>query len=309
MAFVQKYPIGVAGQAWGAAEKAAWVAQTAVSRTYQAEVLDKLEPLKADFDVKQYGALSVDAARFPLFAVTTKDWSADKPSVLVTGGVHGYETSGVQGALLFLQTKALAYAGKGLNVAVLPCVSPWGYERIQRWSHDAVDPNRSFNAERRAEEAAAVMDWVAAQGVAQWLMHVDCHETTDSDSNEFCPAKAARDGVELGDFAIPDGFFLVGDTENPQPEWHAAMIAAVKAVTHIAPADAKGQIIEADVTQEGTITYPLQALSLCASVTNAAYATTTEVYPDSAKATAEQCNRAQVACIAGGLDFLIAKGL
>ncbi|KAL7576384.1 hypothetical protein ACA910_018192 [Epithemia clementina (nom. ined.)] len=30
-------------------------------------------------------------------------------NVLITGGVHGYKTSGVQGALLFLQTKAEQY--------------------------------------------------------------------------------------------------------------------------------------------------------------------------------------------------------
>jgi len=35
--------------------------------------------------------------------------------------------------------------------------------------------------------------------------------------------------------------------------------------------------------------------------------TTTEVYPDSPKATAEVCNRAQVAAIRGGLDFILAE--
>ena len=34
-------------------------------------------------------------------------------------------------------------------------------------------------------------------------------------------------------------------------------------------------------------------------------ATTTEVYPDSPTATPEQCNAAQVACICGGLDWLV----
>jgi hypothetical protein len=47
----------------------------------------------------------------------------------VTGGVHGYETSGVEGALLFLETKAEAYS-KDFNILVAPCISPWGYERI-----------------------------------------------------------------------------------------------------------------------------------------------------------------------------------
>ena len=52
------------------------------------------------------------------------------------------------------------------------------------------------------------------------------------------------------------------------------------------------------------------SLGLCSGVTNAEFATTTEVYPDSPKATDEQCNRAQVACVVGGLEYIIkAKGL
>jgi len=41
-------------------------------------------------------------------------------------------------------------------------------------------------------------------------------------------------------------------------------------------------------------------------VTNALYATTTEVYPDSktTPVTADQCNRAQVAAVLGGLEHL-----
>jgi len=51
--------------------------------------------MKGDFDVEQYGALSVDKERYPLFCLKTKNWDAKKMNVLVTGGVHGYETSGV----------------------------------------------------------------------------------------------------------------------------------------------------------------------------------------------------------------------
>lgn len=46
----------------------------------------------------------------------------------------------------------------------------------------------------------------------KWLMHIDLHETTDSDFYEFIPAKAARDGViEFQNLKIPDGFYLIGD--------------------------------------------------------------------------------------------------
>jgi len=52
----------------------------------------------------------------------------------------------------------------------------------------------------------------------------------------------------------------------------------------------------------------VKTLSLCSSCTSgAAYATTTEVYPDSPKTTPGQCNAAQVACVVGGLDFLLLK--
>ena len=88
-------------------------------------------------------------------AVLSKDWDAAKPSVLVTGGVHGYETSGVQGALLFASTQMAAYGGR-FNIAVCPCVNPWGYEGAQRWDSATIAPNRHFIADSPCEPCAAV---------------------------------------------------------------------------------------------------------------------------------------------------------
>ena len=102
------FPIGAAGQAWGDEERATWAARAGVARrSYAEEVLAKLELLKDRFDIVQYGALSQDPARYPLFCIKTRgfDPGNGKPCVLVTGGVHGYETSGVQGALGFAATE------------------------------------------------------------------------------------------------------------------------------------------------------------------------------------------------------------
>jgi hypothetical protein len=44
------------------------------------------------------------------------------------------QTSGVQGAIRFLETRFSAFAGR-INLLVAPCVSPWGYETINRWNH------------------------------------------------------------------------------------------------------------------------------------------------------------------------------
>ncbi len=268
-------------------------------------MLDKLEHLDSSFDVAQYGALDIDTERYPLFAVKCKSTNPDAPWALITGGVHGYETSGVQGALAFLATEAASYADR-VNLLVAPCVSPWSYEAIHRWNPHAVDPNRSFVANSPATEAGSLMALVAAQGV-KFLMHIDLHETTDSDETEFRPALAARDGKANKPGLIPDGFYTVGDTENPQAEFQAAIIAAVAKVTHIAPPDDQGEIIGCQVTQNGVINYACAELGLCAGMTGARFTSTTEVYPDSPKVTDENCNAAQIAAVCAALDFALSQ--
>jgi len=90
------YPIGREGQKWNEEEFKAWAAAQGIKkRSYKDEVLDKISLLKDDFDVEQYGALSVDKERYPLMSIKTRNWDQNKPNILVTGGVHGYETSGV----------------------------------------------------------------------------------------------------------------------------------------------------------------------------------------------------------------------
>ena len=298
------YPIGTPGQPWGAAERAQWFETRSVQRSYRDEVLKRLEQLPATLTVEAYGALSIDPDRYPLFSVKSARAGTDAPWALITGGVHGYETSGVQGALAFLADHASAYSQR-INLLVAPCVSPWGYEVINRWNPRAVDPNRSFVADSPSEESAALMKLVEGQDV-RFLVHLDLHETTDSDENEFRPALAARDGVPFEPGTIPDGFYTVGDSENPQEEFQAALIAGVEQVTHIAPADSNGEIIGSKVTQHGVINYPFRALGLCAGITSARFTSTTEVYPDSPRATAEICNAAQVAAVRAALDHALA---
>ncbi len=224
--------------------------------------------------------------------------------MLVTGGVHGYETSGVRGALQFLEQRAADYH---VNLLVAPCVSPWGYERIHRWNANAVDPNRSFKEGGTAEEAQALMRLVAPLR-GRFLMHIDLHETTDSDESEFRPALAARDGKAHEPGIIPDGFYLVDDLENRQPEFQRAIIDAVSKVTHIAPADDRNEIIGSPVISPGVIEYPLRKLGLCAGVTGARYTTTTEVYPDSPRTNPEQCNLAQIVATCAAIEFALAHG-
>jgi predicted deacylase len=185
----------------GTEGKAEWLLSRRIQRSYQEEVVSKLTDIDG-FTTQQYGTLVVENKEegYPLFVAKSKNWEANKPSILITGGVHGYETSGVQGAIQFLKTKALAYS-ETFNVVVAPCVSPWGYEVIERWNAQAVDPNRSFNPEGKVvegrsfnpeaatQESTALIEYLKSLDIEQWVCHFDLHETTNTDQTEFRPAK------------------------------------------------------------------------------------------------------------------------
>lgn len=302
------YPIGTPGQPWGAAEIALWRARQRRLRSHADEVVAAIEALRGAFDVERYGETvygdeADGAERHPLLALRSRGWREAAPLALVTGGVHGYETSGVHGALRFLERYAADYAGR-IDLLVVPCVSPWAYERIHRWNHDAIDPNRAFREGSPAQESAALLRLIAPLR-GRFLVHIDLHETTDSDESEFRPALAARDGRAFEPGTIPDGFYLVDDSENPQPAFQQAIIAAVSQVTHIAPADENNEIIGSPVVAPGVIEYPMRALGLCGGISGARYTTTTEVYPDSPRATPAQCNEAQAVAVRAALDFAL----
>ena len=296
------YPIGTPGQAWGQAELAQWRSRHVRQRSYADDVLTAVERLRDQMDVQVYGEVFYAGESFPLVALRSPGWNAALPSVLVTGGVHGYETSGVHGALRFVEQHAQHYAGR-VNLLVVPCVSPWAYEHIQRWNFDAIDPNRSFREPSPSQESAALMRLVTPLH-GQFLAHIDLHETTNTDESEYRPAVAARDGKVFVPGSIPDGFYLVDDTANPQPAFQRVIIEAVAQVTHIAPADEKNEIIGSPVVAPGVIQYAIHALGLCPSVSGARYTTTTEVYPDSPRATPAQCVAAQVSAVCAAVDFV-----
>ena len=298
--------IGTPGTPWGSEEKLQWRRTQPARRSYAVDVLPWLERLKTHFECIEYGRLDyAPDGTYPLFALKSRDWNDALPIGLVTGGVHGYETSGVFGALRFAERDAAGFAGR-LNLLIAPCVSPWAYERIHRWNPDAVDPNRSFKPDGAALEARLLMAFIAPYR-GRFLAHLDLHETTDSDETEFRPALSARDGKHLEPGEIPDGFYLVDDAENRQLDFQRAIIDAVSKVTHIAAPDAKGRLIDEPMLSPGVIEYAVRSLGLCAGLTGARFTTTTEVYPDSPRTTPAQCNEAQATAVRAGFEFALRR--
>ncbi|HDS1525838.1 TPA: peptidase, partial [Stenotrophomonas maltophilia] len=131
-------------------------------------------------------------------------------------------------------------------------------------------------------------------------------ETTDSDLHEFDPARCARDGKPFERDTIPDGFYVIGNSEDPQAEFQKALITAVAPVTHIAPADAEGNLVGLPLQSPGVVWGESRSIGACAGFTDARFATTTEVYPDSPRTSPQECNDAQVAAVCAGLDFALA---
>ncbi len=288
---------------WGPSEVETWRKQQIIKRSYKDEVVSIINKLSTHFKISQYGALSYDPDRYPLFLIESKNFDAQKKTILITGGVHGYETSGVHGALGFFESAASKYINH-FNFVCSPCISPWGYETINRWNLNAIDPNRSFYKDSPAEECDLLLKALLKLNLKPFA-HFDLHETTDTDNTVFRPALEQRDGVPQKLWEIPDGFYLVGNSENPVPEFQKSIIDSVRRVTHIAPSDREGQIIGVPIEQEGVINYDVKKLNLCAGLSDATYTTTTEVYPDSPKATPTICIKAQVAAIEGGLEYLL----
>ncbi|MDE4978110.1 peptidase, partial [Francisella tularensis subsp. holarctica] len=77
----------------------------------------------------------------------------------------------------------------------------------------ALDPNRSLYLVSGCQEEVLAMKYVFSLGV-EFLMHIDLHEKTDTDDSEFRPALAAREGITINKWCIPEGFYLVANNRN-----------------------------------------------------------------------------------------------
>ncbi|MBY0371237.1 M14 family metallocarboxypeptidase [bacterium] len=298
---------------WGPEKKLRWFLNQKIQRSYHDDVLVRLKALRLEgFQTEQYGALTLDPEKFPVYALRVTAPSRSKPTVLITGGVHGYETSGVKGALQFLENHATDYAAH-FNLVVFPCVSPWSYETVNRLDPIMENPNREFKAEGKAEESRLVMQYLAGLN-QEFDGHIDLHETTDSD-RVFLPEEYSKNGLalEAKDVDIPDGFYLIGQKGFVRAELEKSMLDSVRAVSHVAKANAQGMILDNPITTEGMIHIEIPGCSM--GVTQAASrlgAYTTEMYPDSPRfqgmtqAQVEKlCSDTQVACVRGALDFWI----
>ena len=299
------YPIGTPGVPWTEAQREQWRASVeAPKRSYADEVLAKLEPLKSRYDVFKYGALPYDAddpeavpAPRRAHAVRPVERQAVRPRHRRGPRLRDQRGAGrdpVPGDQVRGFRGRLQRARRAVRLAVGVRTRP-AMERARGRPQSIL--RRSTR--RRSKFLGALVD---AQGVGTWMVHVDLHETTDTDETEFRPARRRGTASTSPRTSSPMASTPWATRKTRNPTFSATSSTRCP-VTHIAPS-VDGKIIGEPVTQPGVINYPVRELGLCASVTNARYVTTTEVYPDSPKCTDDQCNDAQVAAVAAALTHV-----
>ncbi|MBV8061396.1 MAG: succinylglutamate desuccinylase/aspartoacylase family protein [Alphaproteobacteria bacterium] len=280
---------------WNDEEKRAWLLRQTIQRSYNRDVVKRVRKLsKQKFEISEYGSIKLDAnlpvdpdlrkdkglkpspKDLPLLRVRSKNWNPDNPTVLITGGVHGYEPSGIVGAMRVLEELSAEFEGK-VNFVVYPCVSPIGYEINHRWTQKTDDPNRHFYEGTKVEEAKLLIEDLQKLNL-NFDASADLHETNNRDI-ELREERAARDGTvpHEGEEIIPVGFYLCV-TKQEDVDTGRKIVDAVR--------DGGTQIC----TDEKILGYPshggviavddLKGLCQGFAATMSKFAMTTEIYPE-----------------------------
>lgn len=289
---------------WSDTKISQWASEQKTVRDY-AVIRERIQNLSGKFEVIKYGELSHDPERYPLFFVKTNDWMEDKPSILISSGIHGYEPSGINASLEFLEDNAQV---SDYNLLVFPCIAPWGYEKDHRWDMNAEDPNRGFlrtPIRRAVEECQAVIKALDKLELT-FDVAIDLHETPDRDK-ELRRLRADRFGTPLVDNPdqIPDGFYLVlemDDKDSIGHDYGKKIVEAVSKVTQISPDDFVMNL----PNHTGIVFMDIDGLfgSFLRKNDFAPLSATTEAYPDPLpKGEAE---KAQIAAINAAIEFAIA---
>ena len=130
-----------------------------VSR-FAKEVESKLFQLKG-CSVEQIARVNYGDASWPILCVRSTRWGATRPTVLISGGVHGDEPAGVHAALAFLADDQREF-NDVLEFVVFPCVNPSGFDAGTLETESGANLNRLFGIESTQPEVRAIEDWLRA---------------------------------------------------------------------------------------------------------------------------------------------------
>ncbi len=144
------------------------------TKGYDFEVVDKrLRSLRSD--TVSIGELG-EACGLPILAAKVGDRTADRLTVLMTGGVHGDEPAGVECILRFLEGSVEAYLDR-FFFCVIPCVNPSGYVQGTRENADGQDINRAMSDDD-VVESVLLRRFIAGRHFHLFFDHHEDYEAT-----------------------------------------------------------------------------------------------------------------------------------
>lgn len=209
-------------------------------RSYQDRVVSRLQNLPADCQTETYGSITYGPYNYPLYRVRIGDWQdKTRPTVLITGGVHGYEEAGIEAALAFIEITVADYKHH-YNFLVYPCISPSAYEIDSRWNLNDQDPNRNFGIASTEQENA--LFWESLKNIdRRFLLTIDLHESFEKDKDimERQARKTARitgqpyKKPQWTADSIPTEFFMYEDCADPADRLGPSIISAVEKIAPV----------------------------------------------------------------------------
>jgi hypothetical protein len=208
-------------------------------RSYEGQVLARLKNLPAGYQIETYGTIAYGPYTYPLYRVRIGNWQdKTRPTVLITGGVHGYEEAGIESALGFIETVAAEYTAH-YNFLVYPCISPAAYEIDSRWNLNDEDPNRNFGVASTQQENSLFWDSLKDMD-RRFLLSIDLHESFARDK-EIMERQARKTAKITGTYkapqwdegSIPKEFFIYEDCPVVADRLGPAIIAAVEKIAPV----------------------------------------------------------------------------
>src|SRR3989344_4520494 len=145
-------------------------------RSYQDEIVYRIEHLQSKFDVETFGEASFGYYTYPLYRIIAKRNGNEslKKNVLISGLVHGDEPAGGFAVLHFLNQMVDKYIDR-FNFFCYPCVNPSGFETDMRINMNYVDLNRDFKELATSQEVGHIINSLK-NGPSRYHLSIDMHE-------------------------------------------------------------------------------------------------------------------------------------
>jgi len=192
-----------------------------------------------DVAVEEIANISYGSNRWPILCVRSIPWDARRPTVLLSGGIHGDEPAGVYAALAFLAEPRREFADQ-LQFVVFPCVNPSGFEAGSLGTRSGANVNRLFGADTPQPENRAIEEWLRTCGIC-FRMTFDLHE-----------ARPDYVGEGFSEKDNPRGAYLYEFVRNRSDRLGRLMIDALPPDRPICDSPT----IYNDINHHGVITYP-----------------------------------------------------